>query len=145
MNQAPKTAAQYEQQFEHMRQDNRVNDKVLQIPGYQVHNKSKSYLMRIQGIKGVKMPSSVKMHDEKDLTAELHMSFFYRDMKSEPKQMFFFGRTARSTKTKLKQDKGSNTYSTDEKDVEFLYFHSSLGKTLQEASNRAAKGAGTTR
>jgi hypothetical protein len=80
------------------------------------------------GIKGLKMPSSIKLHDELELTAEIHMSFFYRDMISDDKQMFFFGRTARTTKSKLRPDKSGGTYSSEE--TEFLYFHSSLGKTI---------------
>jgi hypothetical protein len=44
---------------------------------------------------------------------------------------------------KLRLDKGQgNTYSTDEKDVQPLYFHSSLAKTLEEASQKAARGVG---
>ena len=71
--------------------------------------------MTMMGIKGVVMPKKMNIHDgETELTAELHMSFFYRDM--ENSQAFFFGRTARSAKTTLTRDKGGNSYSSIEKD-----------------------------
>ena len=104
----------------------------------------------MMGIKGVVMPKKMNIHDgETELTAELHMSFFYRDM--ENSQAFFFGRTARSAKTTLTRDKGGNSYSSIEKDertgkpqYQSMYFHSKLGPTLQEASRRAERGGGKT-
>jgi hypothetical protein len=63
-----------------MRADNKVNDKVKHIPGYKDSHKSSGYLMTMMGIKGVVMPKKMNIHDgETELTAELHMSFFFDD------------------------------------------------------------------
>lgn len=143
MDQEQKTPAQWERDFNHNLADNRVNGKASSIPGYK-EDKTQSYLIRLKGIKGITLPKDVKVHAEIDLTAELHMSFFYRDMKATGAQekTFFFGRTARSKKFQLEQENKKNTYGTREKNekneefVEYLYFHSCLGKTMSEIKNR---------
>ena len=66
-----------------MRDQNKINSMVQQIPGYNSNSKSKSYLLRIAGIKGIKIGKNMKVFDDHNLEAELHMTFLYRDMKAD--------------------------------------------------------------
>ena len=63
-----------------MRIENKCNNLINKIPGYTSQNKSKSYLLRITKMTGIKIDRSIGFIDERALTAELHMTFLYRDM-----------------------------------------------------------------
>jgi len=57
---------------------------------------------------------------------EYHSSLFYRNMSQtrDDKQMFFFGRTARSRKINLIRNKKTKMYESNEDD--HIFFHTSL-------------------
>lgn len=85
------------QNFKRFIQEHRMNKLDHLIPGFRPHDdKTESYLIHINHIQDFKLPPNMDANG-KEVEAELHFSFFYRDKT----QQFFFGRSTRSAQIKL--------------------------------------------
>lgn len=84
--------------FEKYFNEFKTDGNISQIPGYKERDASTSVMLKFMSIKGMKIPKTVKVPDDWEISAQYHMTFFYEN---ESKK-FFFGRSARSSKVLMK-------------------------------------------
>ena len=113
--------------FQRLFMDHQKNQLDTQIPGYSQKDKTLSYLLTIQGLDGYKVPEAILNNKDLKLSAEIHLSFFFRNMATD--KQFFFGRTLRSKPFDLKLDKFGNYGFVEQ---EHVYFHSGLANKHAE-------------
>lgn len=78
------------------------NDFDTHIKGFRKSDPSKPYLLTLKGLKGIKIPASVKgLAEDIHTSAEFHLTFFYNN--PAQKKKFFFGRTSRSSILELQK------------------------------------------
>ena len=92
------------------------------IPGYKERDPSVSVMLKFMGVKGVRIPKSIKVPTDWDISVQFHMTFFFENEQKK----FFFGRSARSSKLKLNA-KAGNVYDASETN-DYVYFHTNLNK-----------------
>jgi len=112
------------------------NNLDKKIKGYKDSNDSKPYLLSIKKIEGLDVEKlTANNHQITSLNyaakvqIEYHVTFFYRNIDSkirDDKQLFFFGRTAKSRPIDLVKKQGSTFYESTED--EHMFFHTMLNK-----------------
>lgn len=114
------------QTFERLVQLYRKNDNDQKIPEFNDKDNSRSYILNVKQLTNLKVPQGIgRAEDWTKFSTQFHLTFFYENKKSN--ERFFFGRSSRTKKIPLKQDKYGD-FSTNEKEMDTLWFHTCLGK-----------------
>lgn len=103
------------------------------IAGYKPREETVPYLISIPKVEGLDLEQArslakVSLEGADSITVEYHMTLFYRNMGAtrEDRQMFFFGRTAKSRPIPLKKGSGATKYAATEE--EHVFLHTSLDR-----------------
>lgn len=109
--------------FEKALRENKKMENDEHIRGYNIgRDGSNAYAMKIRGLEGVRLPKSSGLDaNGSEVSCELHFTFMYKDQGDQ----FYFGRTCKTRKIKLKR---GNDGSLGHNEVDFIFFHTGLDK-----------------